>query len=98
MEIRIVNDQACPECGAYWGHPDPALDFPNRPKVDDDWKCYNPECRVGYYRNGAVVEWKPTPERAAEIEREAQEWVAKISFGRTWTEVQPNVWKLVPDA
>jgi hypothetical protein len=54
IKVRVVSDQACPKCGAIWGHTDKSLDFPNRPKVSDDkgrgwWKCYNPECDVNYY-------------------------------------------------
>ena len=47
--INIVPDMPCPGCGAYWGHPDPALDYPNRPKVGAAFKCYNPACKVDYY-------------------------------------------------
>ena len=54
ITIKIVNDEACPHCGAFWGNPDKTLDFPNRSKVADDdgvwwWRCYNPACDVGYY-------------------------------------------------
>ena len=51
IEIKIVQDNeiACPECGAYSGHPDPKLNFPNRFKVDDFCKCCNPKCKVSYY-------------------------------------------------
>jgi hypothetical protein len=63
--IVVVPDQPCPGCGAYWGNPDPALDFPNRVKVDDLWRCYNPECEVGYYVDGEIVELKLSPEEAA---------------------------------
>ena len=57
-EIKIVDDNPCPVCGAYWGNPDPNLDYPNRAKVGMDdgwwWKCYNPDCPVNYYnpKNG----------------------------------------------
>ncbi len=49
--IGIVKDDgtACPGCGAYWGNPDPALDFPNRFRVEDFCRCYNPDCKVAYY-------------------------------------------------
>ena len=47
--VQSVSDQPCPRCGARWGHEDPKLDFPNRIKVDDFWRCYNPDCEVGYY-------------------------------------------------
>ena len=45
----IVDDEPCPKCGAMWNHPDPELDFPNRPKVQGEdgawwWKCFNPKC------------------------------------------------------
>ena len=73
MDINIVSDQACPSCGAYWGHPDPDLDFPNRIKVDSDWRCYTPACDVGYYRNGKILEYEPSEEE----EREIKERVAK---------------------
>lgn len=54
MKIEIVSDEPCPKCGAYWGHPEPELDYPNRPKVQDEnevwwWRCYNPKCSVDYY-------------------------------------------------
>lgn len=61
IKIRIVPEAACPVCGAYWGHPDPELDWPNRPKVGDEkgwwWRCYNPRCPVAYYlpETGKVV-------------------------------------------
>lgn len=53
-QIIVVDDEACPQCGAVWGHTNPALDFPNRPKVGDEngvwwWRCYNPGCAVNYY-------------------------------------------------
>lgn len=55
--VRIVKDEPCPKCGAMWGHPDPKLNYPNRPKVDDWWRCYNPNCPVDLYRpdTGAVI-------------------------------------------
>ena len=50
---RAETENACPECGAYWGHSDPKLDYPNREKVYDDehaWlKCYNPMCYTQFY-------------------------------------------------
>ena len=51
LKITVVEDSEvpCPECGAYWGHPDKSLDFPNRAKVDSWFRCYNPACSVGYY-------------------------------------------------
>lgn len=77
MEIRIVPDQACPTCGAMYGHTDKKLDFPNRPKVTDKegvswWKCCNSECDVGYYEpKSGRVEAKITSEQAKEL----MEWV-----------------------
>jgi len=67
MTVEIVDDgngNECPGCGAYWGHPDKALDFPNRTKVLTDeadgwwWRCYNPACNVGYYnpQTGGIEE------------------------------------------
>ncbi len=63
MKIRIVDEQPCPRCGAYWGHPDKTLNWPNRIKVDDHWKCYNPECTVGFYDpETGWIEERPTKE------------------------------------
>ena len=48
--MNVVEDEACPTCGAKWGG---ELDFPNRPKVAVYevwwWKCYNPDCPTSYY-------------------------------------------------
>jgi len=58
MHIEIVpdNEGQCPNCGAYWGHPDEDLDYPNRSKVHDGnhwwYRCYNPYCAVGYFVPG----------------------------------------------
>lgn len=76
-----MPDEACPECGAYWGHPNKALDFPNRPKVDNHWRCYNPECVCGFYRDGRMTERKPTQAEQARIDRDAIEFVKRLSFG-----------------
>ena len=51
--VTIDDDEPCPVCGAFWGHPDPNLDFPNRPKIGNDdgtwwWRCYNPKCGWDY--------------------------------------------------
>lgn len=46
MEITIVSEQACPNCGA-------GDEYHNRPKVADEsgwwWRCYNPGCPTHYY-------------------------------------------------
>ena len=94
--ITIVDDQACPRCGAYWGHPDPTLDFPNRIKVDNDWKCYNPNCTCAYYRDGRVLEDKLSPEAEAEMRARVQAQVAEMTFGKDWVETSPNCWQLKP--
>jgi len=51
VTITLHEDSkiACPSCGAYWGNPNKSLDFPNRFKVDDMCKCYNPKCNIAYY-------------------------------------------------
>lgn len=63
ITITIVPNEygTCPRCGAYAGNPDPKLDFPNRQKVDSFWKCYNPECTVGYWdpETGVIEEREP---------------------------------------
>ena len=57
--IQIVKDEPCPYCGARWGHPDPELNYPNRPKIGDGggwwWRCYNPRCPVRYYNPKAKL-------------------------------------------
>ena len=42
LTINVVSDEygRCPKCGQG---------YPNRQKVDNWWKCYNPKCKVGYY-------------------------------------------------
>lgn len=101
FEIVIVDDQACPGCGAYWGNPDPALDFPNRVKVDTHWKCYNPECEVGYYEDGEIIELKPSPEEAAASIARVQAEVNAMMEGKKWVKTSPDdapyeTWSLVP--
>ena len=51
LKVIPMSDAAiaCVGCGAYWGHPDKDLDFPNRFKVDEWCKCYNPKCEIAYY-------------------------------------------------
>lgn len=69
MDFTIVSDRyfECPRCGAYAGHPDPSLDFPNRNKVDHYGSCFNPNCTCAYFdpETGEVVEDKLSPEEAA---------------------------------
>jgi hypothetical protein len=86
LTFKVVPDEylACPRCGAYWGHPDKALDFPNRYKVDDWAKCFNPNCQVGYYQpSTGQVEMKPkeTPEQQKErflaLQKQVQEDIRK---------------------
>jgi hypothetical protein len=80
MEIIVVPDQPCPGCGAYWGHPDPALDFPNRVKVDDHWKCYNPNCDVAYYRDGTVTELVMSALETREMVDRIKKQFANVKF------------------
>lgn len=97
IEIRVVPDAygACPRCGAYWGHPDPALDFPNRAKVDNDWRCYNPACTCGYYDpdRDVVLEDKLSPEAEAEMHARVRREVEEMTRGRHWVEkeIAPGV-------
>jgi hypothetical protein len=88
LRLVIVPDQygACPRCGAYWGNPDPDLNFPNRAKVDNDWRCYNPSCTAGYYNpeTRLVVEEQATPQEEAASRARAAAWVEKITFGKHW--------------
>ena len=74
LTLRIVDDQACPECGAIWGHKDEALNFPNRPKITGAdnvtwWKCCNPECRVQYYepKSGEIEDAVLSQEKGREL-------------------------------
>jgi len=89
MRIEIVPEQACPGCGAYDGNPDKALDFPNRPKVDNHWKCYNPACEVGYYTDGEITEMKLTPEEEREMNARVKAQVEKMMEGKTFVNVSP---------
>jgi hypothetical protein len=88
MKIKIVDDQACPQCNAIFGHPDKNLNFPNRPKVGDKqnrwwWKCCNPNCNVGYYLpETGEIELKPTPEEHAEMIKRVKEYVDSIDFDK----------------
>lgn len=88
LTLRVVPDEygACPRCGAYWGHPDKALDFPNRQKVDNAWRCYNPNCTCGYYDpdSGQVLEDKLSPEAEAKARADAATYVADMLKGRVW--------------
>jgi|SRR5882757_714064 len=90
IQIRVVQDRygMCPRCGAYWGHPDPALDFPNRQKVDSYWRCYNPECTCGYYdpETGDIEEQASPEEQAAAAERAHAE-VEEMMRGKKWETV-----------
>lgn len=91
MEIHVVPDEygACPRCGAYWGHPDKSLDFPNRNKVDQYWRCYNPHCTAGYYDPATqqVVEDKPSPEEEAAINKKVHDEVEAMMKGMRWETV-----------
>lgn len=46
ITITIVDESRCPGCNG-------GDEFYNRPKVGLEdgwwWKCYNPNCKVGYY-------------------------------------------------
>lgn len=101
MQFEIVPDQACPGCGAYWGNPNKELDFPNRIKVDNDWKCYNPNCEVGFYRDGSIVEMKLPPEEMKEMYARIKKEVDDMLVGKHWEtrEIAPGITesKLVPD-
>jgi hypothetical protein len=90
FQIVVVPDQACPTCGAYDGHPDPEFNFPNRIKVDTHWKCYNPACDVGFYEDGVVLELKPTPEEAAEMNARVAAEVDAMCAGKQWVNVSPE--------
>lgn len=91
FEIIIVDDEACPRCGAFASHPDEALRFPNRPKVDNYWKCYNPACEVGYYDpDSDFIELKPSDEEAAEMVARIKADVARAMEGKTFVKTSPE--------
>jgi predicted DsbA family dithiol-disulfide isomerase len=106
LGIRVVSDQACPRCGAFWGHPDPRLNFPNRIKVDTSWKCYNPDCTCAYYENGRVLENKldeaETAAMHARVHAEVEAmladkvWITKGNTSKVWPkdEAIPLGWHL----
>lgn len=95
LTVKVVPDEACPECGAFWGHPDPALDYPNRTKVMDGdgwwWRCYNPDCRVGYYnpetggvehRSSRELEQERADELRVRVQREIAEHGLRVETHR----------------
>lgn len=88
VTIYIVDDEACPGCNAIWGHEDESLDYPNRPKVTDEdglswWRCYNPDCNVGYYNpETGRKERKATPEEEAVMAEQIKEMMANIDFDK----------------
>jgi len=87
ITIHVVPETACPGCGAYWGHPDESLNFPNRPKVDDHWKCYNPACEVAYYLEGEIVEYELPPEEKAAMHKRIAAEVDEMMKGKTFVRV-----------
>lgn len=94
LTIAIVPDEygQCPGCGAYWGHPIKELDFPNRQKVDNHWRCYNPRCTVGYYdpETNAIVERKPHEDDAAGLAAQAER-LQRISI-QTQEMLNNSIW------
>ena len=91
--IIVVPDEwgACPRCGAYWGNPTKdsdgdSLDFPNRNKVDQYWRCYNPKCTAGYYdpKTQEVVEDKLPPEETRTMYDRIHREVTEQMKGRHW--------------
>lgn len=102
IKIEVVPDAygACPRCGAYWGHPDPALDYPNRQKVDNHWRCYNPNCTCAYFdpATRTVVEDELPPDEAQEMAERIRREVEEQLAGKDWYEVAPNTFQpLTPD-
>jgi hypothetical protein len=97
MQVTIVDDSACPGCTSIWGHDNPDLDFPNRPKVGDDagvwwWRCYNPNCKVDYYEpESGRIELAPSPEEAKRRHKETIKYVDSLDIGAIdVTEVLPD--------
>lgn len=94
VTVHIVSDEQCPHCGALWGHDDKALDFPNRPKVYDEygewWRCYNPNCDIGYYNpQTGGIELRLTPEQEEAQRARIREQFSNITF----EQVDDNTWK-----
>ena len=87
--IRIIATPsgygACIHCGAHDEHPNPDLKFPNRQKVDDFWKCYNPNCDVGYYQP-ETGEWEKrlTAEEEKALNKRCKEWVDNLMKDKEW--------------
>lgn len=85
-QIRVVPNEygTCPGCGSYWGHPSSPetgaeLNWPNRQKVDQMWRCYNPACNVRYFDpQTGEVEYEGTPEQQEETNRRAAEWADSL--------------------
>jgi hypothetical protein len=90
--ISIVSDEACPRCGASWitnDEPfgllaDGRLNYPNRVKVDNAWRCYNPDCTCAYYENGRVLENKLSPEAEEAMRARTKATVAAMLADKVW--------------
>lgn len=96
--IRLVEDEygACPECGAYWGHPDKKLNWTNRQKVEDFWRCYNPACRVAYYHpetKKVELEYKHREHlncQCVELKDCTWKWIETKIFGKFYVPICPK--------
>ena len=94
MEIILTPTGygACIGCGAHDSHPNPELRFPNRQKVDDYYRCYNPNCEVAYY-HPETGDWerKNTPEEEEAMNKRVKEWVDNLMRNREFvTETLPD--------
>lgn len=82
MEIRVVPDEMCPGCGKA-----------GRTKIcnEDDtweWKCYTPDCKVGYYNPvHQTFEYRLSDEEAAEIAARTKAEVDAMMEGKEWVRV-----------
>jgi len=80
MKFKVVPNENCPRCGG-------GSEFGNRPKVGHEdgtwsWRCYNPECSLGYWNpDTGETEDEPSPEEAERMRAEIEEWASKITFG-----------------
>ena len=99
FEIIIHENEygACPGCGAYWGHSEPKLNWTNRQKVDDYWRCYNPACIVAFYdpERKRAVELEYThrckgPCDCVPLEDCSWKWIETRTFGKFYVPVCPN--------
>jgi hypothetical protein len=94
ISIRVVDDEHCPSCQRE-----------GSPKVCDEagrwhWKCLSSydDCKVAYWLPGTnYIEYKLTPEKAAEQALRIREEIRQSMIGRRWIS-RGNCSRMIADA